>query len=139
MKVIQGFCFMLAAVVGMLLVGAFMVNSASAGPRTAPLVALDDQCDATAGPCSTGQGINLTILPPGSTPPPQSPPPPTTAPPTTAQPGAGKSGTNAGTPNALPRTGPKETAIAAAVGFAFLQLGLIMSVRTTRAARRPAH
>jgi LPXTG-motif cell wall-anchored protein len=140
-KVIQGLCFMLAAVVGMLLVGAFMVNSASAQPRTAPLVSEPSQC---VGPCSTGQTLNLTILPPGATPPPPPTTPPVTTPPAVAPiddgaPGAGKGGTNAGGTTKLPKTGPKETAIAAVIGFLLLQCGLVLSVRTARAVPRTSH
>jgi hypothetical protein len=139
-KVVQGFLFMMAALVGLLLVGAFMINSAAAQPRTAPLVSDTSSCTA---PCSIGQGLTVTILPPGSTPPPSTPPPST--PPPTAEPtddggpGGGKGGTGAAGPDNLPRTGPKETAIAAVVGLLFLQAGLMMSVRTARAVPRQVH
>ncbi len=147
MKVVQGFLFMLATVIGLMLVGAFMINTAAAQPRTAPLVSDTSSCTA---PCSIGQGLTVTILPPGST------PPPTTPPPTDdsgsgggdgsgsgggddSGSGGGKGGTNADGPNKLPRTGPKETAIAAGIGLLLLQAGLMMSVRTARATPRTEH
>jgi LPXTG-motif cell wall-anchored protein len=140
-RAVQSLCYTLAAFVGLLLVGGFMVNSAQAQPASTAFVSQASQCEA---PCSTGQGLNLTILPPGVTPPPPPPPPvepPSTVPPTAddAGPGGGKGGTNAGGPTKLPKTGPRETAIAALLGLALLQGGLILSVRTARAVPRSAH
>lgn len=131
---------MLAAFVGLLLAGGLVVNSAQAQPSRAPLSSEVSQCEA---PCSTGQELSLTILPPGATPPPPTTQPPTTQPPT-IQPDddggpGGKGGTTATPPKDLPRTGPKETAIAAVVGLLLLQAGLMMSVRTARAVPRKAH
>ena len=141
MRFIQSVCAMLAVVVGLLLVGAFMVQSANAQPRTAPLAT--DRCDATAGPCGTGQGISITIVPPGSTPPPPPTPTPTPSPTVTDVPsagpgGGGKPGAGGGT-GSLPKTGPRETAITGAIGLAVLQLGLIMAVRAGRAGRAHSH
>lgn len=140
MKFIQSLLFLLAALVGLLVAGTLLVNSAAAS-QAAPLVAEGDQCQA---PCSVGQGLELTILPPGVTPPTAPPTVPPTTPPPTSVPAddggpGGKGGTTATPPKDLPRTGPKETAIAAVIGLLLLQAGLMMSVRTARAVPRKAH
>jgi LPXTG-motif cell wall-anchored protein len=138
MRFIQSICYMLLTMVALAIGAAFLISSAN----TSTAVAATDQCVA---PCTVDQGIGVTILPPGV--PPTTPPvtPPVTPPPTTAPDdgdqggdGTGKTPTNAGGTTKLPKTGPKETAIMAAVGAVVLQVGMIFTVRSARAARRVA-
>jgi hypothetical protein len=138
-KFLSGLLIAVVAFIGVgAVVGEAFVQPASAS-STLTVISVND-CVATGpGGCSVDQELSLEILPPGSTPPPTTAPPTTppvtTPPPVDPGPGGGRQPVAGPPPKNLPKTGPRETAIMAAVGLGVLQLGLIMAVRAGRAQR----
>jgi hypothetical protein len=120
---------------------ATLVMAASVfGPLAPSQASNAEQC--TANPsCSLEQDLSVAVLPAGSTPPPT--PPPTQGPGDDKGPGKdkgkdkgkGKGNTGAGGKGAgtgLADTGPRETLILALTGFAAVQLGIVLTVRSAR-------
>jgi len=122
--------------------GCTMGASAIDGSGEAPLIVIRYAAAAAAAAPAKAAPRTTTTAPRTTTTAPRTT---TTAPTTTGTTtgtasGTGTSGatgsTTAGTPTALPKTGPRETALVGFAGLLLLQIGLIFAVRSVRASPR---